>query len=76
MNKMDKIIFWVAFFFFVVFFASNAITNPMIYFFKSYLWTIWIFYVWLVWVAMWWGLRWMLNWKGSSNDYDDEWDWF
>ena len=77
MKNFNMLLFWVSFFFFVVFFASNSITRPQIFFLGNLIWSAWIIYVWIIWMVMWWGLNWMLNKKWSSN-YDDwdDWEWF
>jgi hypothetical protein len=77
MKNFNALLFWIAFFFFVVFFASNSLARPQIFFLGNLIWSLWIIYVWIIWIIMWWGLRGMLNWKNSwSYDSDDEWEGF
>jgi hypothetical protein len=74
MKNFNMLLFWISFFFFVVFFASNSITRPQIFFLGKLIWTMGIVYVWIIWMVMWWGLNGMLNWKWwkwYDSDMDD-----
>ncbi len=78
MKNFNMLLFWLGFFIFVIFVASNALAIPQIFFlWPPALWYMWIIYVWIIWMVMWWGLNWMLNKKwGSNYDDSDDWEWF
>ena len=77
MKNFNTLLFWVAFFFFIVFFASNALARPQIFFLDTLIWSMWIAYIAVIWMFMWWWLCWMFN-KKNGWDYEDsdDWEWF